>query len=283
MTRPHPVIWIVAVGFLVCVVVFSNYWWAFVLGGIVLVGLSFLPSIFPSTHSQTKALAVHSAPKPGVVLPATGILLNSHEDPMSDPRLAAMLETWDEKRLAMLFGRIKADEHLVLFYFNEVFGRFILGQETKTGEKRLAFLAQQNDFIRAFIENKELTGKLGRVYWEQVTAGKRAKAEAERVEDEDEVARIRLDAEKEEARLRAAEARKKREDLSKPSATPVTASPEQVQAAKKAEWDEKAERIRKEKRRVERDETLNEEERVRKLNYLDDKLEAAEEEAGKYL
>lgn len=210
MTRPHPIIWILAVGFLVCVFLFSDYWWAFILAGIMLVALSFLPSMFPSRHSQSNALAIRSAPKGGGRILPMGMLANSHEDPMSDPRLAEILQTWDEKRLSMLFGRIKADENLVLFYFNEVFGRFIIGQETKTAEKRLAFLAQQNNFLRTFIENKELTGKLGRVYWEQVTAAKRARAEAERVEDEDELARIRLEAEKGSALARSRGQKEKR-------------------------------------------------------------------------
>jgi hypothetical protein len=283
VTRHRPVLWIAGVGFVVCIVLFSDYWWAFALGGFILVGLSFLPSMFSSSNSQTRALTVHSAQKRGTVMPPTGFSAHAKEDYMSDPKLMELLQSWDEKRLAMLFGRIEADDNLVLFYFNEVFARFIIGQESKTFEKRLAFCAQQNTFLRTFIENKELTGKLGLIYWEQLTAAKRARSESERVDDEDELARLRLEAEKEKARLDLAEARKKIADLSKPSSSSGTGSTEQVRAAKKAEADEKAERIREEKRRVERNPTFNEDERVLKLNDLDDKLAAAEEEAAKYI
>jgi hypothetical protein len=218
----------------------------------------------------------------------TTIESQSAEDSMSDHGPIVIPKSWDEKELAALFGRVQADKNLVLYYFDQIFSRFILNQDAFTAEKRLAYLKQQNEVLRTYIDHKKLRGQIGRVNWEQMTETQKARADALRVEAEEELVRIRLDAEKEEARLRLDQAKKKREDLTKsPGVGSSTVAnentPEELRVARKAEADARSARIREEKRKVERDPTLDEEERIWALNDLDDKLSDAMQEAAKYL
>jgi len=183
---------------------------------------------------------------------------------------------WDEQEIAAAVGRMGEDRNAVLHYFEQVKRRFVDGQSTKTAEIRLAFLAKQNELVKLATDNYRLRR-------EAVRAGVQEDVRDVEANTVD-LAKLRIESERERLLAEIEEARYKRENIGKaPLPSPKPPSASDSRERRKAELNDREKQVRDAIAVTRADPTLTEEQKQRKLNALEDRLAEIHEEQAKLL
>jgi hypothetical protein len=200
-------------------------------------------------------------------------------------------EDWNEREITFAIKKYRGS-NLLTKYIGHLFSRLIIGQETRTANRRIEFLRQFNEYAGVARESYK---------WQRVMAGGRAKQEEDALDLE-----VKLKIKTQEAALARAQGdldqigldneakrltkqleidrlQKQIAELQKPDYKP----PERSQAEIKKENREKTERAIKDceqKQKINKANTeLSEESRRRIDNMLSKKLDALHEELEEYL
>jgi hypothetical protein len=190
-----------------------------------------------------------------------------------------------EKPMPIALGDvpIRTDGNLITFYVRQVLGRFKFGRTTETEKARQELLKQKTEIGKIWIEHQRVQGEASRVQVEEETATERARAAYSRIKDESELEILKIEAEKEEARLKKDEAQKKREDLKKPAPPDPKISSEEKKREERQRIEQRIATLTNGILTTKADPTLQEEIKRAKLNALYHELTLAEAERASLL
>ncbi len=243
--------------------IFASFWLGFVVVGITLILISLIPE-----EGETKM----DEDNPN----------RDTEPPVDDKRQAITIPERSNIKTGGLQSYQQSRNVLAVIVDN-FFDRIGIGEEIKTTQLDTELLKQQLERGRVLVEARKLSGEYDRLQYENQTKTTRAQGELERVKDENELTQIKMQADKKQEQLRIAETDKKIADLKKPAPEPP--KPPNPAEEKKRNRDRvwrDIEENRKEKEMVTSDPKLNEDEKLRRANYYDDREQKLFEELGKY-
>jgi len=257
------------------------------IGMVVLVGLGVLgfsfPDYWPLPLAAGAVLVVGSLwarPKPQVLLPSRFV---EGEDDMQLP------EVWDEQQISVGMERYRGDGNLLGQYIDGVVSRFVMGQDMRTMEVRSKFLETFNRHAAIARESYKWHRYLkgGRAKLEEDLEDMRleiqlqqTKNELDGVKVDPELVELQKKAHRVELMLQIAQNEKAIADLNKPDAPPPPRGPSanEIRERRKATLDAREKEVRETIRLTKADPTLDEEQKQRKLNSLDEKLAELHEE-----
>jgi len=201
-------------------------------------------------------------------------------------------EIWDERQISLGMERYRGNVNLLGQYVDGVVSRFVMGQDMRTMEVRSRFLETFNKHAAIARESYK---------WHRYLQGGRAKLE-EDLEDmrleiqiqqarhelsgtrgDPELIELRKRVQRVEAMLQIAHTEKAIADLNRPDPLPPSAPPpapsaSEVRQRQRVELDARVKHVREVIRITQADPTLDEEQKQRKLNSLDEKLAQLHEE-----
>ena len=271
-------VWSIAatLGFLALYLFAYHLWWIFLLGGTALFALSFfIPApvqvLKPSAKKTAPVVEEKEAVKDRPV--AKGEVVENKPEKVSEDTEVAQLR--------VVLGPIP-NRNPAIFLLKQAFHRFVFGQTTRTTRSQLQLINEGNEAAKALIERKRLAYQYKRVDLEETAETERVRERRNRVKKEADLQVSKIDAENEEALLRKDEATKKRTASSaKPAATETAKKEDREQNLKETE--RRLEALKNEKRNVQQDKSLTDEERTMALNDIDELIAETQHERRRYL
>jgi hypothetical protein len=272
LTANHWIISILAVGILCAAFVrfVSSIPWPFVAFGLLLLAASFL--LPKDSYSGETALVDQRG---------------------MDMELPSR---WDQNEITLGVERYRGSPNLLRRYMEGVFGRFVDGQDTQTLEKRREFLESFNRFA----EVRRETFKWQRIMQKRATleedlADTKAEIELQKARNDldgttvdSELIELQKKAKRMEIQIQIAQSEKTIADLKRPE-PPPPAPPAAPPSAKEAreirivELRARETNLISEKRRVDGNPNLTDEQRERQHNSIDDQLALVHEELAELL
>jgi hypothetical protein len=197
---------------------------------------------------------------------------------------------WNEKEVRLGFERYQKSPNMLSSYVGGIVSRFVIGQDTRTIETRIAFLEQFNKFAAVSRESYK---------WQRYMNGGRAKAEEDaedakaevnlqRAQAELELLELDTDIKRQEKLLQIERLKREMADLNRPAPPPPPPLPPrpsagEVREQKLLDLKERENRVIEEMRITRANPTLSEEQKQRKLNALEDTLAQIHEEQAQLL
>jgi hypothetical protein len=202
---------------------------------------------------------------------------------------------WNEKEVSLGFTRYQNSPNMLSSYVSGIVSRFVVGQDTRTVQSRIAFLEQFNKFAEVARESYK---------WQRYMNGGRAKLEedAEDVKAESvfrqaqadlELGALDTDIKRHEKLLQIERLKRELDELNKPEPPPPPPPPPlpspprqtaaEVREQQSRELDERENRVIEQMRITRANPTLSEEQKQRKLNGLEDTLAQIHEEQARLL
>jgi hypothetical protein len=220
----------------------------------------------------------------------TGLMIAGREDNGGSGMILPAI--WNEKEVGLGLTRYQNNPGMLSSYVNGIVSRFVVGQDTRTMQARIAFLEQFNKFGEVARESYK---------WQRLMSGGRAKTEEDaedakaefalrQVQSELELGALDTDIKRHEKRLQIERLKRELEELNKPAPPPPVHLPQpsapsasQAREERLQEVNEQEKRILEEMRLTRANPTLDEDQKQRKLNALEDRLAQIHDEQAKLI
>jgi hypothetical protein len=251
-------------GFIVCFLLFSGYWWAFVIAGALLLcsGLVLTPVSRKQSPAGAREAIQRYQQEAGMELPTT----------------------WSEPEVKRGLMRYAGDQSLLNAYVRGLMARFIDEADTKTADRRLDFLEKQSALFTGTIENYRLWRRVGRVKHEEDAEDVKAKALEKAQERKNKLQALEDQAKEEQLLTVIEEERKKREDLRKPVPVQVKSDdPEERKERERKRIKDDLVKIQRDIEALDADGTMNQTQKRKMKNLLEDKQDRLFEQLEKHL
>jgi hypothetical protein len=200
-------------------------------------------------------------------------------------------EVWDEQEIGLGLERYRGRAGLLGQYIDGIVSRFVMGQNMQTMEVRTRFLETFNKHATVARESYKWHRYLkgGRAKLEEDLEDMRLEIELQQRKNEldgakadPELVELQKKARRVELLLQIAQSEKAIEDLNKPEPSPPVPTPvrsaREIREQKRATLEAREKEVREAIRLTKVDPTLDEEQKQRKLNNLDEKLAQLHEE-----
>lgn len=251
-------------GFVICFLLFSNYWWAFVIAGVLLLCTGLV--LTPVSRKQSSAG------------PSEAIQRYQQEAGMELPT------TWSEPEVKRGLMRYAGNQSLLNAYVGGLIARFIDHVDSKTANRRLDFLEQQNALFTVALENYRLRRRAGRVMHEEDAEDVKAKELEKAQERKNKLQQLKDQAEEEELLTKIEEQRKKREDLRKPAPVQTRGDdPEERKERERKRIKDDLLKIQRDIEALDADGAMNQTQKRKMKNLLEDKQDRLFEQLEKFL
>jgi hypothetical protein len=203
---------------------------------------------------------------------------------------------WNEKEVGLGFTRYQHSPNMLSSYVNGIVSRFVVGQDMRTVQTRIAFLEQFNKFSEVARESykwqRHLNG--GRAKAEEDTEDAKAQLNLQQAHSELELLELDTDIKRHEKLLQIERLKREIADLNKPAASPPPPPPKppppppapsaaEVRKQNLRDLEERERRVIEEMRLTGANPSLSEDQRRRKLNALEDTLAQIHEEQARLL
>ena len=231
----------------------------------------------------------------GIILIITGVVFlviakiaGDYKDrnrPVTEAEVNTMLETWNEKSIALGLKQLQNQPKLFRHYVDSIKTRFVDNQNTRTAQSRIAFLEQQVKMLKLASEYSDVQNELS-------LKNKKYENELLRIDAENQNLRLGFKDEEAEKHIQELERERRRiqheleiarlknelEQIKNPAQPPKQLSREEAREKKREEIKNKIQKINEMIAETKNDAGLGENERQIKLNqYERKKFDLSEE------